>query len=109
MLQAERDAAAFAGMTWADPSFEEEQDGCLLLGEEASPDGKQWFLCSQPSPDPGVECVKDMLSVDAVARTYEASYLCKAPKVSGGAVQGGLASVEPMHATPWPELRSFGF
>jgi len=80
-------------MTWADPLFEEEEDdGCMLLGEETSADGKQWFLCSEPSSDPNVECTKDMLSVDAMSRTYEATYLCKAPKAR---------AADPVEGGPW--------
>ena len=79
MLQAEK-KASFAQI--------DEDDVCVLLGEEAAADGKQWFECS--SPKPGMECSKtDDFVVPVQSQTCVRhhrivdSYLCKAPKVAG--------------------------
>lgn len=84
IFKAEDDAERFATMSWAEPLDSDEDEACVLLGEEDAPDGKTWFVCNEPSDDPNTECTKETVGIDAMTAETETAYLCKAPKVRKG-------------------------
>ena len=51
-----------------------------MLGEEAGEEGKQWFLCTEPSDDPKMECTKESLGIDPSSPEASDTFLCKTPK-----------------------------
>ena len=72
----------FLSMTWFDPPEDDDADGCVLIGEEAAPDGKQWFVCSEPS-GADMECEKvDNYGSPKLVDRDTSDYLCKQPKVN---------------------------
>ena len=42
---------------------------------------KQWFICSEPSTEPDVECTEESFHSQMSPHEEEKSYLCKAPKL----------------------------
>jgi len=73
--QAREQEEAFYSMQWTAPPDTDSGEACVLIGEEAATDGRQWFACTEP--DPSIEC--ELVSNNP-AESPE--YLCKAPKVS---------------------------
>ena len=54
--KAQRDQAAFFSINWADAPADDDSEGCVILGEETIPNGKTWWVCSEKSDDPSMEC-----------------------------------------------------
>ena len=46
----------FFGMEWKEPAENDEADACVILGEETVPNGKTWYVCSEKSDDPNMDC-----------------------------------------------------
>jgi len=73
---------AFFSMNWMDTSDADDDEACVLLGEEAMEDGKQWFVCKEPAGE-GMDCesVAGFGNPGGLAQHDNAQYLCKTAKV----------------------------
>ena len=41
---------------WAEADDTTGDEACVLIGEEQAEDGKAWFVCTEPSDDPAMDC-----------------------------------------------------
>jgi len=81
MKKQSEEREAFYNMDWADAAETDGEDGCILIGEEAADDGKQWFVCTE-STSGDCEVIAEYGSPGMTASDpAEESYLCKQPKV----------------------------
>lgn len=74
----ERDS--FFSISWNQDSQDAEEDACVLIGEEAASDGKQWFVCTSDAQLDGADCTLVQGWGNAAAKDGEK--LCKVPKAS---------------------------
>ena len=47
---------AFFSMDWKDLPDEDSGEACIILGEETVPNGKTWYVCTEKSDDPRMDC-----------------------------------------------------
>jgi len=72
--------AKFFSMDWAEADDAAGDEACVLIGEEQAKDGKAWFVCTDASEDPAMDCSPAESFGGAWADNTD-EYLCKTPKV----------------------------
>jgi len=67
-------------MNWnAEAGASAEDEACVLIGEEASKEGKQWFVCTDSASVAGADCKPVEGWGNGSAKDGEK--LCKVPKL----------------------------
>ena len=72
-----RQDRAFFSMKWHQPTEEEEEEACGLLGEETVENGKTWWICGEKSAS--MDC-QPVAAGWGNPDSNDKEWLCKQPK-----------------------------
>ena len=78
--KASQERDTFFSMNWNADAGEAEDEACVLIGEEAKEDGKQWFVCKDDASVDGADCAPVEGWGNGGAQDGEK--LCKVPKIA---------------------------